>query len=202
MNAYQLSQSLGLTGTDAEIVAQVQATGLTARPINRADLIRLLNFRKMLQKIVDNSDEKWQGTVLNMQTAILAEGTQEQKDGVRLWFSHVTNPTNETWDTTQTAYAAPFWQMYTIFADGLGMPTSEDFAAVAALGGGWLYANLTVEQFAAQRAEAQQQLAAETLSAEWAALQNDGGINAAVAAGDRAALVTALTAAADAIGGV
>jgi hypothetical protein len=40
-------------------------------------------------------------------------------------------------------------------AGGPGMPSAADFAAVAALGGGWLFADLTAEQFAAQRAAAQ-----------------------------------------------
>jgi hypothetical protein len=35
------------------------------------------------------------------------------------------------------------------------MPSVADFAAVAALGGGWLFANLTAEEFAAQRTAAE-----------------------------------------------
>jgi hypothetical protein len=44
------------------------------------------------------------------------------------------------------------------------MPSAADFAAVAALGGGWLFADLTAEQFAAQRT------AATALAAKEAAL--------------------------------
>jgi hypothetical protein len=40
-------------------------------------------------------------------------------------------------------------------AGGELMPSIADFAAVAALGGGWLFADLTAEQFAAQRTAAE-----------------------------------------------
>lgn len=39
----------------------------------------------------------------------------------------------------------------------------------------------------------------ETLNAEWTALLNDGGINAAIAAGDRVALIASLTSAVDSL---
>lgn len=200
MNAYQLSQSLELTGTDADVVAAVKATGLTARNISLADLLDLLNFRGMLTKLVsNNADEKWTGTVLAMKQALAADPVATGH--MDRWLSHITNPRNSNWHTTVVEFAAPFWALSQAVAGGQGMPTAEDFAAVAALGGGWLYADLTVEQFAAQRTESQRAAAALQLSAEWVALQNDGGINAAVAAGDRAALVAALTAAVAAIGG-
>lgn len=135
--------------TPAEIVSALKSTGITVQPINRADLVHLLNIRGMLRKIVsNNSDEKWTGTVLNMQDAILAAGTDEQKAGIRLWFSHITNVSNNIWDTTKVEFAAPFWQMFQVFADGDGMPTTEDFEAIAELGGGWKYGTTTAEQVA------------------------------------------------------
>ena len=152
MNAYEKSVQLGLAGTDAEKVAALRATGLTTRPINRAELIHLLNMRGMLRKIVgNNSDEKWTGTVLNMQDAILAGGTDEQKNGIRLWFSHVTNPSNQVWDTTQLIFASTFWQLYLVFKDQDNMPSTADFEAIAALGGGWLFVDLTEQQFGVDR---------------------------------------------------
>ena len=164
MNAYQLSQSLGLNGTDAEIVAQVKATGLTARKIKLSDLLFLLNFRGMLTKLVsNNADEKWTGSVLAMKAAISADPVATGH--VDRWLSHITNPRNTDWDTADVTYAAPFWALSKAVAGGEGMPTIEDFAAVAALGGGWLYADLTVEQFAAQRTEAEAEQARETLIA-------------------------------------
>jgi hypothetical protein len=161
MNAYETTQALGLTGTDAEIVAALKATGLTAKPIDRATLVHVLNMRGMLTKIVGNdSSEKWTGTVLNMQDVILAMGTDEEKAGIRLWLSHITNPTNLKWDTTQVAFAAPFWKMYQTFAgqtfNNKPMPSATDFQALAALGDGWLFADLDEPTYAAQRTAAEQ----------------------------------------------
>jgi len=159
MNAYEKAVELELTGTSQEIVDQLVATGLTNKPVSRAELIHVLNMRDMLTKIVDNnSDEKWIGSVLVMQDAIFAGGTEEQKYGIRKWLSHITNPTNMLWDTTHIAFAAPFWQMHKTFADLPTMPSSDDFAAIAELGGGWLFADLTVEQYEEQR------MAAESLA--------------------------------------
>jgi hypothetical protein len=152
-NAYEKAQSLGLTGTDAEIVAVLKSTGLTARSIVLAELLFLLNFRGMLTKLVsNNADEKWTGTVLAMKAAIAADPTATAH--VDRWLSHITNPRNTHWDTTDAAYSAPFWAMAQAVAGGSGMPSVADFAAVAALGGGWLFADLTAEQFAVQRTAA------------------------------------------------
>lgn len=192
MSAYQKSIDLGLTGTDAEKVAVLKSTGLTARPINRAELIHLLNMRGMLRKIVgNNSDEKWTGTILNMQDAILAMGTNEQKDGIRLWFSHVTNPSNQIWDTTIPAFAGAFWQLYQVFAGAELMPSDADFVAIAELGGGWLFADLTAEQFAAQKAAAEAAIAQQALESEWISWLNET-VNPMVAVGDRTGLNAAL----------
>ena len=74
-------------------------------------------------------------------------------------------------------------------------------AAVHAITGGPRYAGVTTADVEACIAAETARVTQETLEAEWVALQNDGGINAAVATGDRVALATALTAAAAAIGG-
>jgi len=162
-NAYAKAQQLGLTGTDAEVVAVLKSTGLTARSIVLSELLFMLNFRGMLTKLVsNNSDEKWAGTVLAMKSAIAADAVATAH--VDRWLSHITNPRNTHWDTTDAAYSAPFWAMSQAVARGPEMPSSADFAAVAALGGGWLFADLTAEQFAAQRT------AAETLAVNQEAL--------------------------------
>lgn len=154
MSAYQKTIDLGLTGTDAEKVAALKATGLTVRPIVLSELLFLLNFRGMLTKLVsNNADEKWTGTVLAMKAAIAADPVATAH--VDRWLSHITNPRNTHWDTTDAAYAAPFWAMSQALAGVSGMPSAADFAAVAALGGGWRFADLTVDQFAAQRTAAE-----------------------------------------------
>jgi hypothetical protein len=191
MNAYETSINLGLTGTDAEQVATLKATGVTARPIVLAELLFLLNFRGMLTKLVNNnSDEKWSGTVLAMKAAIAADATATAH--VDRWLSHITNPRNTHWDTTDANYAAPFWALSQAVAGGPGMPSVEDFAAVAALGGGWLFADLTAEQFAEQRQAAIYAEQAAELAAQWTELQNEL-INPA--ANNRSGLIAALKAA-------
>jgi len=193
MNAYEKAQALGLTGTDAEIVAVLKSTGLTARPIVLSELLFLLNFRGMLTKLVsNNSDEKWAGTVLAMKSAIAADPVATAH--VDRWLSHITNPRNTHWDTTDSVYSAPFWAMAQAVAGGLGMPSVDDFAAVAALGGGWLFADLTAGQFAAQRQAAIDAEAAAELAAEWSTLLNE---SIHPAAGDRADLVAVLRTAAN-----
>jgi hypothetical protein len=162
-NAYAKAQQLGLTGTDAEIVAALQATGVTARSIVLSELLFLLNFRGMLTKLVsNNADEKWTGSVLAMKSAIAADPTATAH--VDRWLSHITNPRNTHWDTTDANYSAPFWALSQAVAGGELMPSIADFAAVAALGGGWLFADLTAEQFAAQRESAAKQTALDLVA--------------------------------------
>jgi hypothetical protein len=190
MNAYETSINLGLTGTDAEQVATLKATGVTARPIVLAELLFLLNFRGMLTKLVNNnSDEKWSGTVLAMKAAIAADAVATAH--VDRWLSHITNPRNTHWDTTSANYAAPFWALSQAVAGGPGMPSVEDFAAVAALGGGWLFADLTTEQFAAQRNAAAAEAYRQQLQSEWVSWLNET-INPLIAAGDVAGVNAAL----------
>ena len=192
-NAYQTAVSLGLTGTDAEIVATLKATGVTARSIVLSELLFLLNFRGMLTKLVsNNSDEKWAGTVLAMKAAIAADPVATAH--VDRWLSHITNPRNTHWDTTDTAYSAPFWVMSQAVAGGPGMPSAADFAAVAALGGGWLFSDLTAEQFAVQRQAAIDAETAATLVADWSTLLNE---SLHPSASNRVNLVAALRSAAD-----
>jgi len=171
MNAYEKAQQLGLTGTDDEVFKQLQVMGLSHHPINRAELVHVLNLLGMLRKrISNNADEKWTGTVLAMQDAIEAGGTDEQKKGMALWLSHITNPTNLLWDTTQKEFAAGFWDMYQAFRDKPGMPTTEDFITIAALGGGWIAT--TLEDFTAQREAAEKQAADEAKAEAEAAVRS------------------------------
>ena len=191
MSAYQKSIDLGLTGTDAEKVATLKATGVTSRPIVLSDLLFLLNFRGMLTKLVsNNSDEKWSGTVLAMKAAIAGDAVATAH--VDRWLSHITNPRNTHWDTTDANYAGAFWALSQAVAGGPGMPSVEDFAAVAALGGGWLFADLTAEQFAAQKVTSEASQAQQSLQSEWVAWLNET-INPLIAAGDRTGVNMALS---------
>jgi len=195
MNAYEKAQSMSLSGTDAEIVAALKATGVTANPISLAYLMEMLNLRGMLRK-TDGSggQERWVGTLQNLKAALVAMGLTDQVTAYEMWFSHVTNPRQTSWDTTLREYAAGFWSMKQNFAGVENMPSVADFAAIAALGGGWLFADLTVEQFAAQRTAAIDAEEAATLSGEWSTMLNE---SIHPASSNRANLVAALRAAAD-----
>jgi len=127
-----------------------------------------------------------------MKAAIAADPTATAH--VDRWLSHITNPRNTHWDTTDANYSAPFWAMAQAVAGGPGMPSVADFAAVAALGGGWLFAELTTEQFAAQRQAAIDGEEAMELAAEWSTLLNEA---IHPVANDRNSLIASLRSAAD-----
>jgi len=103
--------------------------------------------------------ERWIGTLQNLKAALVAMDQAAAVTAYDTWFSHVTNPRQTHWDTSQPQYAAGFWAMKLSFADGEGMPSTEDFAAVASLGGGWMFSELTVEQFATQRTDTETKVA-------------------------------------------
>jgi hypothetical protein len=158
VNSFLAAQKFGLAGTDQKIVTQLIASGVTASPIDLAYLMETLNFRGMLRKTDGaGGTERWIGTLPNLKAALIALSQTEAVVGYETWFSHVTNPRQAKWATNQPEYAAPFWALRNAFADQPTMPTSADFAAVAALGGGWLFAELTVEQFAADKTAYEQQ---------------------------------------------
>jgi len=157
MNAYEKAQQLGLTGNDASIVTQLQATGLTQSKIDLGSLLFVMNERNMLTRLVRPADtgEKWSGTVVNMILFVNANGTEDQKYAINKWFSHITGDRNSFFDTTDVSVSAPFWTMRNMFGGQQTMPSIADFDAVATLGGGWLFGTLTEPEYAAQRADAE-----------------------------------------------
>lgn len=167
MNGYQKAQQLGLTGTTAEVVAQLKACGLTAEKITLGELLFAMNEREMLTRLVRPADtgEKWSGSVINMILAVNAFGTDDQKVAVNKWFSHITNDRNELFDTTDPLIGGAFLQMAQAFGGQENMPSVADFQAIADLGGGWAYASLTVEQYEAQQAAAEAAEAKEMMRA-------------------------------------
>ena len=194
MNAYEKSIALGLTGTDEEILTVLQP--ITAQPINLTYLMELLNFRGMLRKTDgQGGQERWQGTLQNLKAALVAMSLTDYVTSYELWFSHVTNPRQVSWDTREPQWAAAFLAMQVAFANADGMPTTADFEAVAALGGGRPYTATTAEDYAAQRTAAEAVIAdqaAQTLmDQQWASLLNNG-VNAALAAREIPALIAAM----------
>jgi hypothetical protein len=200
MSAYAKAQEWNLTGSDAENVAALRASGVTAWKIALADLLFTLNNRGMVVRLIRPADtgEKWSGTAVNMVLAINTSGTPEQAFAVNQWFSHITNDRNQFFDTTNPAFSAPFWALSQAVSGSPGMPSAEDFAAVAGLGGGWLFADLTMEEYQSQKAVAQLAVDRDLLQSEWVSLLNEV-INPALASGDRATLRAAVEQAAEAI---
>lgn len=172
MNAYEKSVALGLTGTDQEKVDVLKT--LTATPIRLDYLLEMLNFRGMLRK-TDGSQgqERWVGTLQNLKAALIALNLTEKVQAYEMWFSHVTNPRQVTWDTRFPQWAAAFYAMEQSFAGQPDMPSQADFDAVIALGGGRPYASLTDQQFAAQRTAAQAAAALAVIDQAYAAVQNE-----------------------------
>jgi hypothetical protein len=165
MNAYEKSLNLNLTGTPEEIVEKLKATGLTARPIMLSDLINTMNLPLgMLRRLPrqESDGSKWSGTAFNLILWINENGTQSQKDSINSWFSHITNDRNVTFDTTVVEYGSAFWALANTFGGQPMFPSFEDFAAVADLGGGWLFADLTVEKYNADKATFELQQAAQS----------------------------------------
>jgi hypothetical protein len=157
---------MGLTGSPEEIVAQLVASGLTERPIQLDDLMNVLNIPlKMLVRLPrqESDGSKWSGTLFNLIVFVNDNGTQEQKDGLNSFFSHITNDRNRTFDTTQPDFAAQFWQVAQMFGGTAPQfPSVADFAAVADLGGGWLFADLTAQKYNADKASYELQQAAQS----------------------------------------
>jgi hypothetical protein len=154
MNAYEKSQQLGLTGTDQQIVDKLKP--LTASAIRLDYLLELLNFRGMLRK-TDGSggQERWIGTLQNLKATLVSLGMTDKVAAYEMWFSHITNPRQITWDTRFPDWAESFLAMEQSFAGGQNMPSQDDFDAVVAIGGGRPYKDLTAEQYSTQRTTAQ-----------------------------------------------
>ena len=196
MNAYETAQSLALTGTDAEIVAALQATGLTHTKISIGDLLFLLRNRAMMTRLIRPADtgEKWGGSLINLILYATDSLPAEMSRSIETFFSHITDDRSQFFDTTLMEHSAAFWAMAQSFGGTPTMPTIDDFTAVAALGGGWRFADLTTEQFAAQQADAVDAIVAAELAQQWSTIQNEV-INPA--ANVRADLIVALRSAAD-----
>jgi hypothetical protein len=144
-NAFEKAQSLGLTGTDAEIVAILRT--LTVGDIHATKLGKWLGERGLLSW--DGSS--WFGT---LQT-LIENGTITGPAiaGIQQLKAVLVGPRGDGLATTDPAWAPMVFQIITGIAQ-----VSPDAAALIdsfyALDGGRPYKDLTVEQFAAQRTAA------------------------------------------------
>ena len=102
-----------------------------------------------------DTGEKWGGSLINLILYATDSLPAEVSRSIETFFSHITDDRSQFFDTTLLAHSAPFWAMSQGFGGSPTMPTVGDFTAVAALGGGWKFADLTTEQFTAQRVAAE-----------------------------------------------
>lgn len=134
----------------AEIADALNADRRTIRKIDLGELLFLMNNRGMLTRLMypDEDGIKWAGTVVNMVKHVRANAPQFAPT-INQWFSHITNDRNTNFDTSDATYAASFQLIRSNFAGQTGMPTVADFDAIAGLGGGYRFNNVTAEQVTA-----------------------------------------------------
>jgi len=142
MNGYAKAQALGLTGTDAEIVAVLKTLTVSDIPVKA--LARLLREEGLLLW----TGEKYTGAI---QTLVSSPGAnQDFVDGIDELKSAVFGGSAETLLTTVPQWAEKVWVIVSAIV-ALVPDTAGIVEKVYALDGGRPYKDLTVEQFAAQR---------------------------------------------------
>ncbi|TWU19551.1 hypothetical protein [Allorhodopirellula heiligendammensis] len=135
--------------TAQEIAEALNATPKTRHAIDLGDLLFLLNNRGMLVRLIRPQDtgEKWSGTVVNM-IVYVSENAPAMAAPVNQWFSHITNDRNNLFDTTLPEYGSQLKSLALQFGGQPEMPSADDFEAIAALGGGWRYGDVTAADVA------------------------------------------------------
>ena len=132
MNAYQTALDLGLTGTDAEKVAVLQL--LTASAIKIPDLRKLFRETGLLIK----GRSGWTGALAAVESSAIDILTDALDD-----------PNQQTIETNKQVWGPLFAQTLAGLVAAT-LITQIQSNAVLSLGGGQPFADLTVEQFAAQ----------------------------------------------------
>jgi hypothetical protein len=159
MNAYQKSNELGLTGTDAEKVAILQTLSVSN--------ISSTNVRIWLRQDRDPAllawdGSAWYGTLQDLQaagqlTAAMSAGIRELK-AVMLEGGELR--------TTIPGPAGRVWAIVAGIAQILGGDQSATIDSFYALDGGRPYKGVTAAVFAQQRADAERLSAADALYAD------------------------------------
>lgn len=159
MNAYEKSNELGLTGTDAEKVAILQT--LSVSNISSTNVrIWLRQDRDPVLLAWDGS--AWYGTLQDLQTAgqltaAMSAGIRELK-AVMLEGGELR--------TTIPGPAGRVWAIVAGIAQILGGDQTATIDSFYSLDGGRPYKALTATSFAAQRADAERLAAADALYAD------------------------------------
>ena len=186
MNAYEKSQQLGLTGTDAEIVAVLKT--LTQSDIPGKSLGKWLGERNLLS---------WDGTAWfgTLQT-LLDNGsiTGTAADGIKQLKAVLVGPRGDGLETTN-----PLWAGL-VFTTISGIAQASQDAVVLidsfyALDGGRPYKDLTEQHFASQRSAAEEMAAKDAIRE-----QLDQALNK-IGTAEEAEAITTLRAIADQLEG-
>jgi len=133
MNAYQTAKKYELTGTDAEIVAIIRK--LTIKNVSLAGLRQYLRDNEMLFQ----TRTGWDGTLAAVNNPSIDKLIDALGD-----------PRQQTISTTEPRWAVPFHDTVVGLLAG-GVLTQQQADAVMALGGGYQFADLTVEDYTEQK---------------------------------------------------
>lgn len=191
MNAYEKAQALGLTGTDAEIVAVLKT--LTNGDIPAKALGKWLGERNLLSW--DGS--AWFGTLQTLLDNGSITGTAA--DGIRQLKAVLVGPRGDGLETTSPRWAGLVFQTISGVAQA-----SQDAAALIdsfyALDGGRPYKDLTTQEYAAQKTAAQAAIALALIDQSYSTVSNEI-IQPALSDGNRTkeSIATALESAAAAM---
>ncbi len=151
MTAYQHSQKLGLDGTDEEIVAVLQT--LTARDVSAADIAAWMREEGLWIVGPKGSAGKlydlWKST-----------DSPDVRDGLSEWYASTLAGQAAMVRATRPDIAPRIARIAGLMA--VAIPDGERLRAdFYAMCGGLMFADLTVEQFAKQRAESEAKAARE-----------------------------------------
>jgi hypothetical protein len=145
MNAFEKAQSLGLTGTDAEIVSSLQA--LTSGPIEPQ---RVRQWSREQGLWFRKPDGSMGGTL----AAAYPIATEVQQAALDQFFAAIWGDSLTTLNTTELALAQTVWGLVQQIA-GLNPTAAGLVDSFYALDGGRPYKDTTVTEYASQRADFQ-----------------------------------------------
>lgn len=147
MNAYQRSVELGLTGTDAEIVAKLKPLTVSNIPVRS---VRTW-FREQNLWL-----ERSTGGMMGPLQVAYDAASQQEKDGLDYLYDTVFAGSAEFLRTTDPVWAARVYDLVQLVVS-LSPQVSGLIDSFYALDGGRPYKDLTVQQYQQQKAEAEQE---------------------------------------------
>lgn len=145
MNAYQKAQQLGLTGEPDKIVAVLNT--LTTGPIPVANVTQFFDEQDFAE--FDPLANSYVGSLVDL--AKNPATPAPVVAGLKKLFTHLAKRTSEYVDTTDPRYSTDTFALLSVLIQ-MGVVTAEQRDAFYALDGGRPYADLTVEQYALEKA--------------------------------------------------